>query len=206
MSTRDRPATEDKLEALHYQLIEAVADLATWVVGRLVPTGGNAPDQHLRSCGSWDAFGSWVERSGGVRGTQPAHNPAPGTHRRRRVGPRHPAARFRGRLFLVGDVRGSRSPRSRLAVQVHYSSMPGKAPCRIPRVKLLRSRAPLFWLANMPFCHTAWDFGTVAIQATVPKSQAVWQKGMFANQNSGARLRNSFTLGILHGAFPGIDE
>jgi len=29
MSTRPRPATEDKLEALHYQLIEAVADLAT---------------------------------------------------------------------------------------------------------------------------------------------------------------------------------
>ncbi|HZL06319.1 MAG TPA: hypothetical protein VFE45_13050 [Coriobacteriia bacterium] len=46
----------------------------------------------------------------------------------------------------------------------------------------------------------------VAWIATVPKSQAVWQKGMFANQNSGARLRNSFTLGILHGAFPGIDE
>src|SRR5665647_3488485 len=30
MSTRRRPATEDKLEALHYQLIEAVADLATF--------------------------------------------------------------------------------------------------------------------------------------------------------------------------------
>ena len=29
MSTRDRPATEDKLETLHYQLIKAVADLAT---------------------------------------------------------------------------------------------------------------------------------------------------------------------------------
>jgi len=29
MSTRRRPVTEDKLEALHYQLIEAVADLAT---------------------------------------------------------------------------------------------------------------------------------------------------------------------------------
>lgn len=29
MSTRERTATEDKLEVLHYQLIEAVADLAT---------------------------------------------------------------------------------------------------------------------------------------------------------------------------------
>src|SRR5665647_1550121 len=29
MSTRERTATEDKLEALHYQLIEAVAALAT---------------------------------------------------------------------------------------------------------------------------------------------------------------------------------
>jgi N-terminal domain of anti-restriction factor ArdC len=29
MSTRERSATEDKLEVLHYQFIEAVADLAT---------------------------------------------------------------------------------------------------------------------------------------------------------------------------------
>lgn len=42
--------------------------------------------------------------------------------------------------------------------------------------------------------------------ATVPKDKAVWQKGMFANQNTAARLRNSFTLGILHEAFPGIDD
>ncbi len=37
---------------------------------------------------------------------------------------------------------------------------------------------------------------------TRSKSDAVWQKGMFANQNTAARLRNSFTLGILQGAFP----
>lgn len=41
--------------------------------------------------------------------------------------------------------------------------------------------------------------------ATLPKSQAVWQKGMFANQNSGARLRNSYTLEVLHSAFPDVD-
>src|SRR5665647_2907355 len=41
--------------------------------------------------------------------------------------------------------------------------------------------------------------------ATVPKQQAVWHKGMFANQNSATRLRNSFTLDLLHTAFPGTD-
>jgi hypothetical protein len=29
---------------------------------------------------------------------------------------------------------------------------------------------------------------------------------MFANQNTGARLRSSFTLEILHGAFPGVED
>jgi hypothetical protein len=46
----------------------------------------------------------------------------------------------------------------------------------------------------------------VAWRTTYPKNRAVWQKGMFANQNSAARLRNSFTLEILNTAFPGIDE
>ena len=31
-------------------------------------------------------------------------------------------------------------------------------------------------------------------QKTVPKEQAIWEKGMFANQNSACRLRNQFTL------------
>lgn len=42
--------------------------------------------------------------------------------------------------------------------------------------------------------------------ATLAKDAALWRKGMFANQNSAARLRNSFTLGLLHEAFPGIEE
>ena len=37
---------------------------------------------------------------------------------------------------------------------------------------------------------------------TVPRTRAVWHTGMFANQNTATRLRNSFTLEILHGAFP----
>jgi hypothetical protein len=36
---------------------------------------------------------------------------------------------------------------------------------------------------------------------THPQEQAVWDKGMFANQNSGARLRNKFTLERLAQAF-----
>lgn len=36
----------------------------------------------------------------------------------------------------------------------------------------------------------------------VPQEQAVWHKGMFANQNSATRLRNSFTLELLRQAFP----
>lgn len=34
-------------------------------------------------------------------------------------------------------------------------------------------------------------------QRTVPVSEAVWEKGMFANQNSACRLRNKFTLDTL---------
>jgi hypothetical protein len=41
---------------------------------------------------------------------------------------------------------------------------------------------------------------------TVPKAQGVSQKGMFANQNTAVRLRNSFTLEILHGAFTGVED
>ena len=41
---------------------------------------------------------------------------------------------------------------------------------------------------------------------TVPKAQAVRHKGMFANQNTAVRLRNSFTLEILHGAFTGVED
>lgn len=36
---------------------------------------------------------------------------------------------------------------------------------------------------------------------TLPKDKAVWEKGMFANQNSACKLRNSFTLETLHKAF-----
>jgi hypothetical protein len=39
---------------------------------------------------------------------------------------------------------------------------------------------------------------------TVPKEQAIWEKGMFANQNSAARLRNQFTLTRLTDRF-GLD-
>ena len=37
--------------------------------------------------------------------------------------------------------------------------------------------------------------------ATVPATQAVWEKGMFANQNSACKLRSRFTLDRLLGAF-----
>lgn len=41
--------------------------------------------------------------------------------------------------------------------------------------------------------------------STVPLEEAVWKKGMFANQNSACRLRNSFTLENLYAAF-GVDD
>ncbi len=40
---------------------------------------------------------------------------------------------------------------------------------------------------------------------TVPISEAVWEKGMFANQNSACRLRNRFTLDVLYERF-GLTE
>lgn len=40
---------------------------------------------------------------------------------------------------------------------------------------------------------------------TVSKGDAVWEKGMFANENSACKMRNTFTLGCLHDAF-GIPE
>jgi hypothetical protein len=36
---------------------------------------------------------------------------------------------------------------------------------------------------------------------TLPATQPIWKKGMFANQNSAARLRNKFTLDELVIAF-----
>jgi hypothetical protein len=36
---------------------------------------------------------------------------------------------------------------------------------------------------------------------TLPKSKAYWEKGMFANQNSAAKLRHQFTLERLTEAF-----
>jgi hypothetical protein len=45
----------------------------------------------------------------------------------------------------------------------------------------------------------------VAWQATRDRSNAVWQKGMFANQNSACKLRNKFTLDALVSAF-GVDS
>ena len=45
----------------------------------------------------------------------------------------------------------------------------------------------------------------VAWQATRDRSPAVWQKGMFANQNSACKLRNKFTLDTLVSAF-GMDS
>ncbi|MBI1377785.1 MAG: hypothetical protein GC157_09935 [Frankiales bacterium] len=41
---------------------------------------------------------------------------------------------------------------------------------------------------------------------TRSRSEAVWQKGMFANQNSATRLRSSFTLDVLHRAFPAASD
>lgn len=38
-------------------------------------------------------------------------------------------------------------------------------------------------------------------ESSVPRDQAVWEKGMFANQNSACRLRSKFTLERLHPAF-----
>lgn len=35
----------------------------------------------------------------------------------------------------------------------------------------------------------------------LPRSEAVWEKGMFANQNSACRLRNKFTLERVLAAF-----
>jgi hypothetical protein len=40
---------------------------------------------------------------------------------------------------------------------------------------------------------------------TVPRDQAVWQRGMFANQNSACKLRNKFTIDVLATAF-GLDS
>ncbi len=45
----------------------------------------------------------------------------------------------------------------------------------------------------------------VAWIGTRPREQAVWQKGMFANQNSACKLRNRFTLDTLYSEF-GIDD
>lgn len=42
--------------------------------------------------------------------------------------------------------------------------------------------------------------------STISRAQAVWHKGMFANQNTGCKLRNSYTLGRLHEAFPIVSE
>ena len=36
---------------------------------------------------------------------------------------------------------------------------------------------------------------------TVPVAEGIWQKGMFANQNTACKLRNSFTLDILNQSF-----
>jgi hypothetical protein len=41
---------------------------------------------------------------------------------------------------------------------------------------------------------------------TVPKTQAVRHKGMVAYRNTAVRLRNSFTLEILHRAFTGVED
>jgi hypothetical protein len=41
--------------------------------------------------------------------------------------------------------------------------------------------------------------------ATRPREQAVWRKGMFANQNSACKLRNRFTLQVLAEEF-GLDD
>ena len=41
----------------------------------------------------------------------------------------------------------------------------------------------------------------VAWHETRSPAQAVWEKGMFANQNSACKLRNAFTLEILYRAF-----
>ncbi len=38
----------------------------------------------------------------------------------------------------------------------------------------------------------------VAWERTLPVSQAIWKRGMFANQNSACKLRNAFTLKVLY--------
>jgi hypothetical protein len=40
---------------------------------------------------------------------------------------------------------------------------------------------------------------------TLPREQAIWEKGMFANQNTGVRLRDQFTLERLIERF-GLDR
>lgn len=40
---------------------------------------------------------------------------------------------------------------------------------------------------------------------TVPKSEAVWRRGMFANQNTVAKLRQGFTIEQVVSAF-GLDD
>ena len=42
-------------------------------------------------------------------------------------------------------------------------------------------------------------------QKTLPVEQAIWKKGMFANQNSACKLRNKFTLEKLVEAF-GLED
>ena len=50
--------------------------------------------------------------------------------------------------------------------------------------------------AQNPYPRTAQRacFVWVAWQKTVPKEQARWEKGMYANQNTVTKLRNKFTL------------
>jgi hypothetical protein len=45
-----------------------------------------------------------------------------------------------------------------------------------------------------------WMVGVDWIR-TVPQSEAVWEKGMYANQNTVTKLRNSFTIERLTKAF-----
>lgn len=41
---------------------------------------------------------------------------------------------------------------------------------------------------------------------TVPVEKAIWEKGMFANQNSACRLKNRFTLECLYSPFDVTNE
>ncbi|CAL4860334.1 hypothetical protein [Microbacterium sp. MM2322] len=45
----------------------------------------------------------------------------------------------------------------------------------------------------------------VAWTRTVPREQGFWKTGMFANQNTAARLRQQFTIEQVTAAF-GLDE